>query len=65
MTAQVDKEKCVAAENAKKVCPVEAIKVENGMAKIRDDCIECGACVVNARQALSAYKRFDWRCVYA
>ncbi|MVB09851.1 Caffeyl-CoA reductase-Etf complex subunit CarE [Caprobacter fermentans] len=44
MAAKVN-EKCVGCGSCESACPVEAIKVENGMAKVSDDCIECGACV--------------------
>ena len=27
------------------VCPVDAIKLDNGKALVGDECVECGACV--------------------
>ena len=45
MTAVVDKEKCVGCGRCVDVCPVEAIKVEEGMAIIEGEkCVGCGAC---------------------
>ena len=44
MKAQVDEQKCTGCGECVDVCPVEAIKIENGKASISDDCIECGAC---------------------
>ncbi|WP_418791856.1 DUF362 domain-containing protein [Phosphitispora sp. TUW77] len=44
MQALVDKEKCIGCGQCVDVCPVEAIKIENGIAVVSDECIECGAC---------------------
>lgn len=45
MVAKVDEDKCVGCGSCETVCPVGAIKIEGGKAKISDDCVECGACV--------------------
>lgn len=45
MAAKVNKEKCIGCGICENICPVEAIKIEDGKAEISDGCIECGACV--------------------
>ncbi|MHC1770998.1 MAG: DUF362 domain-containing protein [Flexilinea sp.] len=45
MKAEVDKEKCIGCGQCMNVCPVDAIKLDNGIAVVSDECIECGACV--------------------
>jgi NAD-dependent dihydropyrimidine dehydrogenase PreA subunit len=45
MAAKVNEGKCVGCGSCESACPVEAIKVEVGKAKVSGDCIECGACV--------------------
>jgi len=45
MTAKVNEEKCVGRGSCESTCPVGAIKVEDGKAKISSDCTECGVCV--------------------
>ena len=45
MAAKVDKKKCDGCGACKDICPVDAIKIENGKAVINDDCLECGVCV--------------------
>ena len=45
MAAKVDQNKCNGCGTCKDICPVNAIKIENGKAVISDDCVECGACV--------------------
>ncbi len=45
MAAVVDPGKCVGCGSCESVCPVEAIKVQESVAKVEEDtCIECGAC---------------------
>jgi Uncharacterized Fe-S center protein len=44
MKATVDKEKCLGCGQCVDVCPVGAIKLEDGKAVISDECLECGAC---------------------
>ncbi len=45
MAAKVDSAKCTGCEACVGACPVEAIKMEAGKAKVGDECIDCGACV--------------------
>ncbi|HOK05080.1 MAG TPA: 4Fe-4S binding protein [Victivallales bacterium] len=45
MAAKVDTEKCTGCEACVNTCPVEAIKMDGGKAKVGDECIDCGACV--------------------
>ena len=45
MAVKVDKEKCTGCSACVKVCPVNAIKIENNKATINDECVECGICV--------------------
>ncbi|MGI6331936.1 MAG: 4Fe-4S binding protein [Zhaonellaceae bacterium] len=44
MKAQVDVQKCTGCGECADICPVEAIKIENGKAVVNDDCLECGSC---------------------
>lgn len=54
MSAKVDINKCVGCGICVDVCPVQAIRIENGKVIISDSCIECGACVnVCPRGAIS------------
>ena len=41
---QVKKEKCIGCNACMTACPVNAIRTENGKAKISTDCIDCGKC---------------------
>ena len=45
MPAVVDREKCTGCESCVEICPVEAIKVDEGKAKVGDECVDCGQCV--------------------
>ncbi|HPN84376.1 MAG TPA: 4Fe-4S binding protein [Victivallales bacterium] len=45
MPAKVDSGKCTGCEACVSSCPVEAIKMDSGKAKVGDECIDCGACV--------------------
>lgn len=46
MAAQVDKEKCTGCGLCIDVCPVEAIELDDDIAKVDEDtCTDCGACV--------------------
>lgn len=41
----VDKEKCIGCGACEGVCPVSAIKLEDGKSQIDDEiCIRCGTC---------------------
>jgi electron transfer flavoprotein alpha subunit len=44
MGAKVDEKKCIGCGICTKVCPVGAIQLRNGKAKVSDGCISCGAC---------------------
>ena len=44
MAAKVDTSVCGGCETCVGACPVNAITMENGLAVISDECIECGAC---------------------
>ncbi|HAR96891.1 MAG TPA: ferredoxin, partial [Deltaproteobacteria bacterium] len=42
----LDREKCQGCTNCIKRCPVEAIRVHDGKAKIIEErCIDCGECI--------------------
>ena len=46
MVAQVDKNTCVGCSACVRVCPVDAIRMEDNKAIVDPDiCIDCGACV--------------------
>lgn len=46
MTAEVDKNTCVSCGACIQICPVNAIRMEDGKALVDPDiCIDCGACV--------------------
>ena len=45
MAAKVDNSACAGCGVCVAACPVEAIEIVDGQAKIADTCIECGACV--------------------
>ena len=45
MAVTVDKSKCTGCGACIDVCPVNAIKIEDGKAIISDECIDCGACI--------------------
>ncbi|NSW91713.1 MAG: 4Fe-4S binding protein [Firmicutes bacterium] len=45
MAAKINGSKCNGCGACVDVCPVEAIRIENGKALVGDECIECGACV--------------------
>ena len=44
MAAKVDKSKCTGCNACVEVCPVDAMKIEDGKAVVTDDCVDCGAC---------------------
>ncbi|MBN1776854.1 MAG: 4Fe-4S binding protein [Clostridiales bacterium] len=45
MAIRIDTTKCNGCGRCKSICPMDAIRIENGKAKANDDCIECSACV--------------------
>lgn len=46
MPAVVDRDKCTACEECISTCPVEAIEMVDGKAKVKaDECTDCEACV--------------------
>jgi len=45
MAVQVNNEKCTGCGVCVDVCPVNAIKLENGKAVIGDECVDCESCI--------------------
>ena len=45
MAVKIDNEKCIGCAACIDVCPVKAIKLENGKAVVSEECIDCGACI--------------------
>ncbi|HWQ57633.1 MAG TPA: [Fe-Fe] hydrogenase large subunit C-terminal domain-containing protein [Clostridia bacterium] len=46
-SVRIDKRKCVGCTSCIKTCPTEAIRVQNGKARVLPDrCIDCGRCIV-------------------
>ena len=69
---KVDTNKCIGCVHCMKACPTEAIRIENGVASIRDNrCVDCGnclrACPVNAfyveQDSLEQLQKFKYRVV--
>jgi iron only hydrogenase large subunit-like protein len=51
------KAKCRDCYRCVRVCPVQAIKMENGQARVMEDrCIACGTCIINCPQGAKAYR---------
>ncbi len=44
MQFKIVTDKCTGCVTCTDICPTEAIKIENGKAKITVECIDCGAC---------------------
>ena len=47
---KIDINKCTGCGVCVDICPVEAIRIENGKAVIGDECTECGACAAECPQ---------------
>ena len=45
MAVKIANEKCTGCAVCVDVCPVNAIKIENGKAVVSEECIDCGACI--------------------
>ena len=45
MAVTIDLSKCDGCSACVEVCPVSALKVENGKAVCSDECVDCGSCV--------------------
>ena len=45
MAVSIDSNKCTGCNICVDMCPVGAIKIENGKAVVSEQCVECGACV--------------------
>ena len=61
-TVILDSEKCIGCITCMRRCPTEAIRIENGKAKILyDKCINCGECVRSCKGGAKrpVYDSFD------
>ncbi|HNV86374.1 MAG TPA: 4Fe-4S binding protein [Candidatus Omnitrophota bacterium] len=45
MAVKVDAEKCNGCGKCAEVCPVDAVKIENGKATINEQCVDCETCI--------------------
>lgn len=45
MAAKISGDKCIGCGACVEVCPVDAIKLQSGIAVVGDECVECGVCV--------------------
>jgi electron transfer flavoprotein alpha subunit len=45
MVVKVDEEECTGCESCVDACPIEAIEMVDGIAKIKDNCNSCNACI--------------------
>ena len=45
MAVKIDNEKCTGCAAGVDVCPVSALKIENGKAVVSEECLDCGACI--------------------
>ena len=45
MAVKIDNEKCTGCAACVEVCPVSALKIENGKAVVGEECIDCGVCI--------------------
>ena len=67
-TVVLDSEKCIGCITCMRRCPTEAIRIENGKAKILyDKCINCGECVRSCKGGAKrpVYDSFDLVSSYA
>ena len=56
-TVVLDAEKCIGCITCMRRCPTEAIRIENGKAKILyDKCINCGECVRSCKGGASFFR---------
>ncbi|UCE73517.1 MAG: FAD-binding protein [Methanomassiliicoccales archaeon] len=45
MVVKVNEEECTGCESCIDACPIEAIEMKDGIAKIKDNCNSCNACI--------------------
>jgi len=46
MAVKVDKARCIGCENCAAICPVGAVRIQDGKAEVQDTkCVECCACL--------------------
>ena len=45
IVVRIDNEKCTGCGACGEVCPVSAIKIDNGTAVVSEECLDCGVCI--------------------